>query len=274
MINVQSLAVSLGNRLILRDVSFSARPGAITAVIGPNGSGKSTLMKAICRDISYTGAVSINGQDLAEMNTMQAATLRAVLPQSSNLPFPFTVHEVVAMGMTAGRSGVPLGMAKRIPEMALAAVDLAGFGGRYYGEISGGEQQRVQLARVLCQVWMPVLDGVPRYLFLDEPVSSLDVKHQLMIMDVARRYADSGGGVIAILHDLNLAAMYADTILALRDGQVAGFGTPQHVLTDDLIAEVFDCQLRVDALPPASIPFVLPQSVDRLGASNPITKVA
>src|SRR5690606_31811976 len=100
------------------------------------------------------------------------------------------------------------------------------------------------------------------------------VKHQLMIMDVARRYADSGGGVIAILHDLNLAAMYADTILALRDGQVAGFGSPQHVLTDDLIAEVFDCQLRVDALPPASIPFVLPQSVDRLGASNPITKVA
>lgn len=273
MINVHGLSVSLGNRQILHDVSFSAAPGAITAVIGPNGSGKSTLMKAICRDISYNGAVSINGANLADMSPIRAATLRAVLPQSSSLPFPFTVHEVVAMGTTAGRSGVPLGMAKHVPEMALAAVDLAGFGGRYYGEISGGEQQRVQLARVLCQVWTPVLDGMPRYLFLDEPVSSLDVKHQLMIMDVARRFADSGGGVIAILHDLNLAAMYADTILALREGRVAGFGTPQQVLTDDLIGGVFDCQLRVGAAPAAGMPFVLPQSAGRFSAPDQL-KVA
>lgn len=274
MIDVHALSVSLGNREILHDVSFSAAPGALTAVIGPNGSGKSTLMKAICRDIAYGGDVSINGQNLATMSPMQAATLRAVLPQSSSLPFPFTVYEVVSMGMTAGRSGVPLGTARRLPEMALEAVDLGGFGGRYYGEISGGEQQRVQLARVLCQVWTPVLDGAPRYLFLDEPVSSLDVKHQLMIMDVARRYADAGGGVIAILHDLNLAAMYADSILALRDGRVAGFGTPQHVLTDDLISDVFDCQLRVGATPAAGMPFVLPQSVGRASMADHLIKVA
>lgn len=274
MIDVQSLSLRLGQRQILRDVSFSAAPGALTAVIGPNGSGKSTLMKAICRDLPFTGAVSINGHDLAGITPMQAATMRAVLPQSSSLPFPFTVREVVAMGLTAGRSGLPLDAAKRLPEMALAAVDLADFGGRFYGEISGGEQQRVQLARVLCQVWMPVLDGVPRYLFLDEPVSSLDVKHQLMIMDVARRYADNGGGVIAILHDLNLAAMYADTILALRDGQVAGFGTPAEVLTDELIADVFGCQLRVGATPAPGQPFVLPQSAGRAGITLPVTKVA
>ena len=107
----------------------------------------------------------------------------------------------------------------------------------------------MQLARVLCQVWAPVLDGVPRYLFLDEPVSSLDIRHQLMIMDVARRFADSGGGVIAILHDLNLAAMYADTILAIRRGRVAGFGTPSEILTDALISDVFECPMRVGQLP-------------------------
>lgn len=274
MIDVHALSVSLGHRQILHDVSFSAPPGAVTAVIGPNGSGKSTLMKALCRDYAYDGTVSLNGHDLASLSPVQAATMRAVLPQASSLPFPFTVREVVALGLTAGRSGLPLGMVRQLPDMALAAVDLAGFGGRYYAEISGGEQQRVQLARVLCQVWTPVLDGVPRYLFLDEPVSSLDVKHQLMIMDVARRYADAGGGVIAILHDLNLAAMYADTILALRDGRVAGFGAPGAVLTDQLISEVFDCPLRVGVAPPAGRPFVLPQSVGRRHASDLNIKVA
>jgi iron complex transport system ATP-binding protein len=183
-----------------------------------------------------------------------------VLPQASTLPFPFTVREVVRLGLTAGRPGTPLAMLERLPDMALAAVDLTGFGARYYGQLSGGEQQRVQLARVLSQVWIPVLDGVPRYLFLDEPVSSLDIKHQLMIMDVARRYADAGGGVIAVLHDLNLAAMYADAILALRDGRVAGFGTPKQVLTNPVIDAVFDCPLRVGATPAAGTPFVLPQS--------------
>lgn len=261
MIDVHNLSVRLGSRTILHDVSFSAAPGAITAVIGPNGSGKSTLMKALCRDYDYAGRVTINGRDLAKLSPVDAASVRAVLPQSSSLPFPFTVREVVALGLTAGRSGVAIDMLRQLPDMALGAVDLSGFGGRYYGELSGGEQQRVQLARVLCQVWLPVLDGAPRYLFLDEPVSSLDIKHQLMIMDAARHYADAGGGVIAILHDLNLAAMYADSILALREGRVAGLGAPEDVLTDELIAAVFDCPLRVGAVPAPGNPFVLPQSV-------------
>jgi len=174
---------------------------------------------------------------------------------------------VVALGLTAGRPGVPMTALRRLPDEALARVDLGGFGGRFYGELSGGEQQRVQLARVICQVWLPVLDGMPRYLFLDEPVSSLDIKHQLLIMDVARRFALSGGGVIAILHDLNLAAMYADQVLAIRAGRVAGLGSPAQVLTDRLINQVFDCTMRVGAVPAAHIPFVLPQSADSAALS-------
>jgi iron complex transport system ATP-binding protein len=118
------------------------------------------------------------------------------------------------------------------------------------------------LARVLCQVWEPVVDGVPRYLFLDEPVSSLDIKHQLMIMDVARRFARSGGGVIAVLHDLNLTALYADAITALREGRVVASGRPEAVLTDRVLEAVFDVPLRVGMAPRAGTPFVLPQSVD------------
>ena len=148
-----------------------------------------------------------------------------------------------------------------MPERALARVDLAGFGGRFYQELSGGEQQRVQLARVLCQVWMPVLEGRPRYLFLDEPVSSLDIKHQLVIMDIARDFARRGGGVVAILHDLNLTAMYADRVLVMKNGRVAASGSPRQVLENQLIAKVFDCDLKVGVLPAGGIPFVLPQSV-------------
>ena len=115
-----------------------------------------------------------------------------MLPQATALSFPFTVREIVKLGLTGGRSGALAGEDERLPERALARVDLDGFAGRFYQELSGGEQQRVQLARVLCQVWAPVLDGEPRYLFLDEPVSSLDIKHQLIIMNIARDFAQAG----------------------------------------------------------------------------------
>jgi len=274
MISVDNIAVQIGNRRILEGVSLFAHAGAVTAIIGPNGSGKSTLLKALCHDLPYSGAITINGYDVARLDLAHAATLRAVLPQASSLPFPFTVREVVGLGVTAGRPGVPVSALRDLADAALVAVDLVDFAGRFYGELSGGEQQRVQLARVLCQVWVPVLDGVPRFLFLDEPVSSLDIRHQLLIMDVARQYAAAGGGVIAILHDLNLAAMYADHIVALREGKVAGAGKPQEVLTDALIARVFDCPLRVGALPGRAIPFVLPQSVQPSALSAHPSKVA
>jgi iron complex transport system ATP-binding protein len=273
MIDVSGLSVTISGRRILSSVGFSAAPGSLTAVIGPNGSGKSTLLKALCLDYRFEGHVSINGHDLARLSPVEASCLRAVLPQSSTLPFPFTVREVVAMGLTAGRSGLEQGALRRLPEEALEAVDLPGFGGRFYGELSGGEQQRVQLARVLCQVWVPVLEGVPRYLLLDEPVSSLDVRHQILIMDIARRFADSGGGVISVLHDLNLAAMYADRLIALREGAVAAFGPPGEVLTDALIAHIFDCPLRVGLAPAPGRPFVLPQSIQRFDAATQ-TRVA
>jgi len=211
-------------------------------------------------DLPFSGTVDINGRDLAAMKPVEAATARAVLPQATTLSFPFTVREVVRLGLVGGHSGVLPGENERLPERALARVDLDGFAGRFYQELSGGEQQRVQLARVLCQVWAPVLDGKPRYLFLDEPVSSLDIKHQLIIMNIARDFARRGGGVIAILHDLNLTAMYADRVFVMHRGRLAADGSPQEVLSDDLIEKVFDCRLRVGVLPAANMPFVLPQS--------------
>jgi iron complex transport system ATP-binding protein len=118
----------------------------------------------------------------------------------------------------------------------------------------------VQLARVLCQVWQPVLEGTPRWLLLDEPVSSLDVRHQLIIMGIARDFAAAGGGVIAILHDLNLTAMFAHRIVMMHKGRAHAVGAPREVLVDERIEEVFDCALRVGATPADGVPFVLPQS--------------
>ncbi len=261
MIEARNVSVSIGRRRIVFGVDLIARPGEVTAIVGPNGSGKTTLLKAICGDIASEGTISINGRDVARAKPWELSTLRAVLPQAATLAFPFTVREIVRLGALGGRSGVLPGEEERLPERALAAVDLDGFAGRFYQELSGGEQQRVQLARVLCQVWAPVLAGEPRYLLLDEPVSSLDIRHQIAIMQIARGFADRGGGVVAILHDLNLTAMFADAMLVMHGGRAAASGTPKEVLADDVLGAVFGCALRVGAVPPANAPFVLPQSV-------------
>lgn len=260
MIEARGVSVSIGRKAIISDVDITVKPGELSAIVGPNGSGKTTFVKALSGDLAHTGVISINGRDTASMKPWETASVRAVLPQATALSFPFTVREIVKLGLLNGRSGALAGEDERLPDRALAKVDLDGFSGRFYQELSGGEQQRVQLARVLCQVWAPVLDGQPRYLFLDEPVSSLDIKHQLIIMNIARDFARRGGGVVTILHDLNLTAMYADSVYVMHRGRLAAAGSPKDVLSDDLISRVFECRLKVGVLPQGDIPFVLPQS--------------
>ena len=260
MIEARKASISIGVKRIVTDIDFTAAAGEVVAIIGPNGSGKTTFLKALTGDLPYAGSIAINGREVASLKAWQAAAMRAVLPQATALSFPFTVREIIRLGLTSGRSGTLPGEDGRLPDRALARVDLDGFAGRFYQELSGGEQQRVQLARALCQVWAPVLDGQPRYLFLDEPVSNLDIKHQLLIMNIARDFARRGGGVVAILHDLNLTAMYADRVHLMHRGRLAAAGTPQDVLSDDMISRVFECRLKVGALPARGMPFVLPQS--------------
>jgi iron complex transport system ATP-binding protein len=256
MLDARNIHVRLGKTDILHGIDMQAAKEQFTVIIGPNGSGKTTLLRALTGEISFKGSVSLNGVDIASARPVELASLRGVLPQSANLSFPFTVHEVVRLGLTTGiQTAADAG---RRVDQALAAVDLQGFGGRFYQELSGGEQQRVQLARVLTQVWEPVFDGKPRCLFLDEPISSLDIRHQLQIMQIARRYAEAGGGVIAILHDLNLTAHFADHVVLMRAGRVHASGEPQKVLTPSNLETVYGCPMAVGRVPAGMDFFVLP----------------
>lgn len=259
MIDVSDLTITLGGRRTLHGLTLQALPGELTAIAGPNGSGKSTTLKAITGEISYGGAVRINGADIRSLPGWKLAGLRGVLPQASTMSFPFTVREVVGLGLTAGGAR-PNAEAGRQIAQALASVDLAGFERRYYQELSGGEQQRVQLARVLCQIPHAVRDGEPCWLLLDEPVSSLDISHQLTIMELAKTFCRQGGGVIAVMHDLNLTAHFADRLILLKKGEVAAAGTPGEVIDTDVLQHVFGCALKVNQTPANRAPFVLPQS--------------
>jgi iron complex transport system ATP-binding protein len=249
MLTARNLRFARGRRLILDGVDFAARPGEFTAIIGPNGSGKTTLLRALSGDLSVDGEVRLSTRLLRDWRPAELAARRAVLEQQSLLGFPFTVAEVVGMGIGLGGETLSPEDCRTRPLRALERVDLAGFANRLYPELSGGEQQRVQLARILCQVWEPLRDGEARWLLLDEPVSSLDIRHQLRVMQIASDFAAAGGGVVAILHDLNLAALHADHIVALSDGRIAAAGSPAEVLTPSRVEAVFGCALTPVALP-------------------------
>lgn len=256
----ENLTVGYGPRIVLREVAYEAQAGEFAIIVGPNGSGKTTLMRALTGDLPYRGSARLNGRPIGDYRAWQLAAIRAVLPQDTQLAFPFTVGEVVRIGLTAGQGrGSPARIEADSVLEALDRVDLAGFGGRFYQELSGGERQRVQLARVLCQIGEPVGEDGPRWLFLDEPVSSLDISHQLIIMELARDFARAGGGVVAVMHDLNLTAMFADRVTVIGEGAVAATGAPEAVFRDEILSAVFGCRLRVGAVPDSHT-FVLPQS--------------
>nr|WP_316013261.1 heme ABC transporter ATP-binding protein [Roseobacter sp. HKCCA0434] len=252
----ERIAVSLGRNPVLHGVDMVARPGEVTAIVGPNGSGKTTLLRAITGEVAFSGSVRIGGLDPARAKPWELSARRAVLPQAAALAFPFTVIEVVRLGLAqaAERHGPDLA------ERALARVGLGGQGDRLFQELSGGQQQRAQLARVLVQVWQPVGEDGARWLLLDEPVAALDIAHQLEVMQVIRDYADRGGGVIAVMHDLNLTSLTADRVVLMAGGRVRAAGAPGEVMTDATLSEVYGCRLRVGVAPADGSPFVLPHS--------------
>ncbi|SSC73179.1 unnamed protein product [Ciceribacter sp. T2.26MG-112.2] len=257
MIVAQNVSIIRDGHNLVDDVDLTLSPGIFTVVIGPNGAGKSTLLKVLSGELSPDrGAVLCHDRPLSRLSAVELAADRAVLPQATTLSFPFTALEVVRMGAIAHGSRDPTEAARK----ALARVGLEGFEARAYRALSGGEQQRVQFARALAQVPHPVEQGRARALFLDEPTSSLDIGHQISVLETARDFARRGGAVLAILHDLNLAAEFADHLVIMHRGRIMSEGTPLAVIDDAIISAVYGIGGTVGRLPAACVPFVLPQS--------------
>jgi iron complex transport system ATP-binding protein len=257
MLTATNLTLTRDNRTILQGITLTARPEQVTAIIGPNGSGKTTLMAALTGDLPpTTGQITLNGNNIARLSPRHLAARRAVLAQETQVAFPFTVAEILQLGIEAGPGPTDPALIPRL----LAEVDLAGTAHRPIHALSGGERQRIHFARALAQARRPRGDQGPMWLFLDEPVSSLDIAHQLMVMHRARRFADQGGGVVAVMHDLNLTAMSADHVILLAEGRLLAAGPPAEVMTDRLLSQAYRCGIRTGRTP-AKGPFILPQMV-------------
>lgn len=253
MLCVERLSCSRAGRPVLTDLSFELRVGEVMAVLGTNGAGKSTLLAALSGELKAdAGQVRLGARALDDWPALERARSLAVLPQQSELVFPFRVEEVVALGRMPHAAGVQ--QDQRVCGQAMAAADVGHLAGRSYLALSGGERQRVHLARVLAQVWEAGEGGC---LLLDEPTASLDLAHQRLIMQQARVMAARGLSVLVVLHDLNLAAAFADRVLLLHQGRLEALGAPWDVLQAERIARVFGVQVQVQQHPLQDCPLVI-----------------
>ena len=253
MLQALQLCCERGHRRILEQVELVLEPGEVLVVLGTNGAGKSTLLATLTGELAPSaGQVLLGERPLASWSAQERARRMAVLPQSSALAFAFEVQEVVAMGRMPNASGQ-----RRDAEIlreAMAAADVSHLATRSYLSLSGGERQRVHLARVLAQVWDSAEQGC---LLLDEPTASLDLAHQHLTLQQAREMASRGLAVLVVLHDLNLAARYADRLLLLHEGRVCAQGSPWEVLQVERLEQVFKVPVRVQPHPLHDCPLVL-----------------
>lgn len=254
MLCAENLSIVLAGRSLLREITLQIPCGSLVVVIGPNGAGKTTLLRALSGDLDPSaGRVTLAGKPLGQWTLLQRAQRRAVLQQDYSLSFPLRCLDVVLLGRVPHQAQ-PRRADHRLDDLliartALDAVELCHRAEDPYDTLSGGQKQLVQLARVLAQIWQPPADGGGgRCLLLDEPTASLDLRYQHLILSRAQRLSREGVAVLSILHDINLAAQYADTLVLLRQGSIVAQGSPAHVLLPSLIHEVFGVPaLRIDA---------------------------
>ncbi len=238
-VRAEEVVVRAGGRLLLDRVGLTLEAGRVHVIAGPNGAGKSTLLKALTGETSIeAGIVRLHGKPLDDWPSQELARKRACLPQSSSLSFPFTIREVVGIGRLPYRERRVETMAA--VEGALEKVGLLDRANEGYLHLSGGEKQRVHLARVLAQLGTPA----GQTLLLDEPTASLDLTYQQMVFGIAREWAQHGAAVLFVLHDLNQVARHAHQVTILCAGQTVATGKPTDVLTPRLIEQVYRVRSR------------------------------
>jgi len=251
-VKIHHLGYAYGSVPALQDQSFSIAEGELFCIIGPNGSGKTTLLKLIAGiEPSPPEAVRIYDKPHIEYSRKALARMVAMVPQLVQEDFPFRVLEIVLMGRTPhmGILGLEQDSDYRIADQAMAFTGVAHLADRTLDQLSGGEQQRVSIARAICQE--------PRIILLDEPTAALDLAHQIRIMDLMEKLKqEKAVSVVMVSHDINLAAMYSDRVLLLKDGVRVGLGPPAEVLRREILEETYGCRLLIDQSPVGNVPRV------------------
>lgn len=249
-LRAEALSLRRGGAPVLDGIHLEVHRGEVLALIGPNGAGKSTLLAVMAGDVAPSqGSVRLDGQDIRSARARDLARRRSVMPQHPSILVPFTVAEVVRMGREPWRGTVAAAYDDRLVAQASAAVGVTHLLDREVTALSGGEQARVALARVLAQDTGVVL--------LDEPTASLDLRHQQEVAALVRGLAAEGRAVVIVVHDLHLAAAVADRVALLDRGRLRAVGSPWEVLTADLISEVYQCEVSVLVDPDRAIPLVI-----------------
>lgn len=263
MFKAQNISRTMGDKILLEDCDLEILPGRFTAVVGPNGAGKTTLLKIMAGEIQASrGTVRLNKKPIQTYKNRELSTLRAILPQHTVINFPFTIEQVIEIGRYPYHS-TRLENEKIIEEVK-ELTQLQSLSGRFYQTLSGGEKQRVQLARVIAQLWDD--SSQPKYLLLDEPTSSLDLAQQQHLLNLAKRLCERAIGVMTILHDLNLALQFADDILFLKKGKTVAQGSCQEIINPEVIAETFSHPVQL--LENQGHKFVIPMIAPRIISEN------
>ncbi|KPJ99767.1 MAG: ABC transporter [Desulfobacterales bacterium SG8_35] len=254
ILDIVSISLSYRNKLILEDISFGVGKGEFFVIIGPNGAGKTSLLKILAGlEKSHQGGVAVRGKDIRNFTRRGLSQILAIVPQQVEVGFPFSVAETVIMGRTPhlGILGLEGKKDFHIAQEAMEFTDVAHLADRKLHQLSGGELQRAIIARAICQQ--------PEIILLDEPTTALDPAHQLKIMDLMEKFRrEHGTTIIMVSHDLNLASMYGDRLLLLKEGRVVKTGDPKSVLNKELLEESYGCRIQVDESPVGQVARVTP----------------
>jgi len=255
-LRVSSTAAAPWGHALLRDINFQLEPGDILAIAGPNGAGKSTLLRLISGEVRPdSGTLEFGGKSLSDWPIAELARSMAILPQMSLLNFPYTVEEVVLLGRTPHATGLARDL--QIAAAAMRSTDTLTLRERLYTQLSGGEKQRTQLARVFAQLSADAsITG--HMLLLDEPTSALDLAHQQQVLATVRDLSHAGCAVVLVIHDLNIAASIADRVLVLDGGRQVACGASVDVLTRELFREVFHVDVDITPHPLHGFPVITP----------------
>lgn len=261
VLQAQAATVRMGERMILDAVDLQLFPGEVVALVGPNGAGKSTLLSALSGDLALeSGQILIHGRELSQWPVLQLARVRAVQTQESRVSFAFSGQDVVRMGRAPWAGTAEEDRDEQIIAHALAATESLPLAGRTVQTLSGGEKSRVAFARALAQE-----TGL---LLLDEPTAPMDIRHQEQLMTLVRQRAAHGASVVVVLHDLTLAAAYADRIVLLDAGRIAASGTPHQVLTETHLEAVYRHRVSVFEHPEHAGLVVLPHRAHLASATS------